>query len=203
MNVFANTLASRVFWNVRKTYQEKYFYFIINPQSRIYESIKPGCMFVCFRTFCFISVKLKHEYGTTEDWKASQTNTDTVKRQRRGQGAWPRDVGGDSASSAGERPQGTFQTQSPTAGHIPASLRARTRDHWVSTRLQHGRKHTHSADRPARGIRWETRKGRSSERGGGRQVKCQKVFAVSLLTRRCALFQLRGWPRVAPPPSAS
>lgn len=62
-------------------------------------------------TCCFI-VKLKHEHGTIEDWKAAQTNTDTVKRQRWDQGAWSREVGGDSASSAGERP-----TCRPTRAH--------------------------------------------------------------------------------------
>lgn len=152
-------------------------------------------MFVCFRTFCFIIVKLKHEYRTIEDWKAPQTNTDTVKRQRWGQGSWSRDVGGDSASSAGER---QLSTTLSTAGCMLTStgmlafLRAAIRDGSLSfvfilffclntgTRtIHHGRKHTENfdtstTDRPARRIGSETRKRRNSEQVGEERRKKER-----------------------------
>lgn len=152
-------------------------------------------MFVCFRTFCFIIVKLKHEYRTIEDWKAPQTNTDTVKRQRWGQGSWSGDVGGDSASSAGER---QLSTTLSTAGCMLTStgmlafLRAAIRDGSLSfvfilffclntgTRtIHHGRKHTENldtstTDRPARRIGSETRKRRNSEQVGEERRKKER-----------------------------
>lgn len=135
-NIFigGNSAPLGVFWNLKEAYEEKYFYFIINPHNLIYESRKPGaaclCVF-CWRTFCAIVVKLKHEYQTIRDWTASQTNTNTVQRRRRSQGAWPREVGGVSSSSAGTlqnsgcRPPGAQHPDGcSTSKDIPAFLRA-------------------------------------------------------------------------------
>lgn len=71
--------------NLAETYQEKYLYFDINPQSRIYESIKPAVACLCFRTFCVIIVKLKGVWNHRRLEGVTNKHRH-VKRQRRGQG---------------------------------------------------------------------------------------------------------------------